>query len=62
MSEHYVTCERTGKQFPRLRLSDLKVCVNCRGYIDIRHEPWLDGPLHSKCPEPAPVESAEVPA
>lgn len=50
---HFVTCPRTNKVYPRLRLSDLVTCARCGGFIDTRHEDWLDIPAHPTCPEAA---------
>lgn len=65
MSDNFIVCPLTGRQFARARMSDLKTCSSCGGLIDIREESWLDmidiGAKHwpDACPER--VELAPAP-
>lgn len=52
-----VICPVTGRTWPRVKMLDLKRCRRCTGYIDIRHEAWLDGPEHVNCHEAAVADA-----
>lgn len=68
MNALYVTCQRTGRTWPREHQVNLRTCVLCKGYIDIRNESWRgdpDGsnPKHGgECPPARDAGSPETAA
>lgn len=56
-------CPVTGRTWPAEKKSDLRKCINCGGFIDIRVEAWKgesDGkqPRHIACPVAHPTAAA----
>lgn len=57
-----ITCPRTGRTWPGEKSIDLRTCVICSGYIDIRYEAWKGEssgahPQHVTCPPQRMVEA-----
>lgn len=54
MTAIWIICPVTGRRWPTAKRLELKTCTSCGALIDIRHEPWMDGPSHvsGACPQP----------
>lgn len=56
----WVYCPRTGRRWPAIKRFELKTCVLCGGFIDIRVESWKGDGKGGSPQHPGPCPSLRV--